>query len=149
MAMATSTFSPRPASLKPLRAGAKPQTHLHLHLLPFPRLHAGHRGTCLGRAAAGEAPVEVAPPSEPEAEQPTPTAASNGSAVKAIEAPPPPPPPAKPVDAAAAAAVAAPVSAFRDARWVNGTWDLTKFEKGGVVDWDAVIDAGEAPIPFY
>jgi hypothetical protein len=144
MAMATSTFSPRPASLRPLRAGAKPQTHRHLHLLPFPRLRAGRRGTRLGRAAAGEAPpVEVAPPSEPEAEQPAPAAASNGSAVKAVEAPPPP---AKPVEAAAAAP---PVPAFRDARWVNGTWDLTKFEKGGVVDWDAVIDAGEPPIPFY
>jgi hypothetical protein len=78
-----------------------------------------------------------------EAEQLTPAAASNGSTVKAVEAPPPR---AKPVDAAAAAA---PVSAFRDAMWVHGTWDLTKFEKGGVVDWDAVIDAGEAPIPFY
>jgi len=32
-------------------------------------------------------------------------------------------------------------TAFRDARWVNGTWDLTQFDKGGVVDWDAVIDA--------
>jgi hypothetical protein len=145
MAMATSTFSPRPASLRPLRAGAKPQTHRHLHLLPFPRLRAGRRGTRLERAAAGEAPVEVAPPSEPEA----PAAASNGSAVKAVEAPPPPPPPAKPVEAAAEAAAPAPVPAFRDARWVNGTWDLTKFEKGGVVDWDAVIDAGEPPIPFY
>ncbi|OEL20293.1 hypothetical protein BAE44_0018688 [Dichanthelium oligosanthes] len=33
MAMATSTFSPRQATLRPLRAGAKP----HLHLLLFPR----------------------------------------------------------------------------------------------------------------
>jgi hypothetical protein len=81
-----------------------------------------------------------------EAEQPIPAAASNGSTIKAVEAPPPR---ANPVDAAAAAAAAAPVSAFRDARWVNGTWDLTKFEKGGVIDWDAVINAGEAPIPFY
>ena len=127
MAMETSTFSPRPTSLRPLRAGAKP----HLHLLPFPRLRAGRRGSRLERAAAGEAPVEVAPPKEPEAE-PAPAAASNGSAVKAVEAP----------------AEAAPVPAFRDARWVNGTWDLSKFEKGGAVDWDAVIDAGEAQIPF-
>jgi hypothetical protein len=74
MAMVTSTFSPRPASLRPLRASAKPQTHLHthlhLHLLPFPRLRAGRRGTRLGRAAAGEVPVEVAPPSEPECDNP-------------------------------------------------------------------------------
>ena len=126
MAMATPTFSPRPASLRPLRAGARP----HLHLLPFPRLRAGRRGSRLERAAAGEAPVVVAPPKEPEAE-PAPAAASNGSAVKAVEAP----------------AEAAPVPAFRDARWVNGTWDLSKFEKGGAVDWDAVIDAGEAQIP--
>ncbi|RLN08604.1 uncharacterized protein C2845_PM11G13340 [Panicum miliaceum] len=122
MAMATSTFSPRPASLRPLRAGAKPQ----LHLLLFPRLRAGRRGSRLERAAAGEAPVEVAPPKEPEAE-PAPAAASNGYAVKAFEAP--------------AEAAAAPVPAFRDERWVNGTWDLSKFEKGGAVDWDAVIDA--------
>ncbi|CAL5060558.1 unnamed protein product [Urochloa decumbens] len=128
MAMATSTFSPRPASLRILRVGAKP--HPHLHHLPFPRFRAGRRGSRLERAAAGEAPVEVAPPQEPEAE-PAPAAASNGSAVKAVEAP------AK----AAEAAAAAPVPAFRDARWVNGTWDLSKFEKGGVVDWDAVIDA--------
>ncbi|CAO2143643.1 unnamed protein product [Urochloa humidicola] len=63
MAMATSTCSPRPASLRPLRAGAKP--HLQLHLLPFPRLRAGCRASRLKRAAvAGEAPVEVAPPQE-------------------------------------------------------------------------------------
>ncbi|CAN6226936.1 unnamed protein product [Urochloa humidicola] len=129
MAMATSTFSPRPASLRPLQTGAK--AHLQLHHLPFPRLRAGHRVSRLERAAAaGEAPVEVAAPQEPEAE-PAPAAASNGSAVKAVEAP------AK----AAEAEAAAPVPAFRDARWVNGTWDLSKFEKGGVVDWDAVIDA--------
>ncbi|CAN6242869.1 unnamed protein product [Urochloa humidicola] len=130
MAMATSTFSPRPASLRPLRAGAKP--HLQLHHLPFTRLRASRRGSRLERAAAGEAPVEVAPPQEPEAE-PAPAAASNGSTVEA---------PAKAAEAEAeAAAAAAPVPAFRDARWVNGTWDLSKFEKGGVVDWDAVIDA--------
>jgi hypothetical protein len=128
MAMATSTFSPRPATLnKPLRAGAKPAG---LHLMPFPRLRAG-RLVCA--TAAGEAPpVEVEQRDEAE---PAPAAASNGAAVKAeapaakTEAPPAPAP--------------APVPAFRDARWVNGTWDLTKFDKGGVVDWDAVIDAGE------
>ncbi|TVU33564.1 hypothetical protein EJB05_25389 [Eragrostis curvula] len=122
MAMATSTFSPRPASragsLKPLQAGAK----LHPSL-SFPRFRAGR----LARAAAGEAPVEVveAPPKEVE---PTP-AASNGAAVKA-EAP-----------TKAVEVEAAPVPRFRDGRWVNGTWDLKQFEKGGVVDWDAVIDA--------
>ncbi|XP_066321043.1 light-harvesting complex-like protein 3 isotype 1, chloroplastic [Miscanthus floridulus] len=121
MAMATSTFSPRSATLnKPLRAG------IQLHLIPFPHLSAG-RLVCA--TAAGEAPpVEVEQRDEAE---PAPAAASNGAAVKA-EAPaaktePPPAP--------------APVPAFRDARWVNGTWDLTKFDKGGVVDWDAVIDA--------
>ncbi|KAJ1277675.1 hypothetical protein BS78_04G021800 [Paspalum vaginatum] len=35
----------------------------------------------------------------------------------------------------------APFPAFRDARWVNGTWDIAKFDRGGAVDWDAVIDA--------
>jgi hypothetical protein len=116
MAMATSTFSPRPASragpLKPLQAGAKP----HL-LLSSPRLRAGR----LARAATGEAPPKSAEPS---------LAASNGSAARA-EAP------------ARAVEAAAPLPRFRDARWVNGTWDLSQFEKAGVVDWDAVIDAGE------
>lgn len=79
-----------------------------------------------------------APPSKPEAE-PSP-AASNGAAVKA--------------EKPAAAAAAPPLPKFRDSRWVNGTWDLRQFEKGGAVDWDAVIDAGEAqfvclPIPLY
>ncbi|XP_062218048.1 light-harvesting complex-like protein 3 isotype 2, chloroplastic [Phragmites australis] len=122
MAMATSTFSPRPASpstLKRLRTGAKP--HLHLS---FARLCAGR----LARAAAGEAPVE-APPKQPDVDL-SPAAASNGAAVKA-EAP----------VAVEAEAEAAPVPRFRDARWLNGTWDLKQFEKGGAVDWDAVIDA--------
>ncbi|KAL6629756.1 hypothetical protein ACP70R_029521 [Stipagrostis hirtigluma subsp. patula] len=129
MAMATSTLSPRPASpvtLKPLQAGAKP--HLHLS---FPRLRAG-RGARLARAAAGEAPAEAveAPPKEPEVELSP--AASNGAAVKVEEAP---------VKAVEAEVAAAPLPRFRDARWVNGTWDLRQFEKGGAVDWDAVIDA--------
>ena len=121
MAMATSTFSPRPATLnKPLRAG------IQLHLIPFPHLRAG-RLVCA--TAAGEAP----PVEQRDEAELAPAADSNGATVKA-EAPaaktePPPAP--------------APVPAFRDARWVNGTWDLTKFDKGGVVDWDAVIDAGE------
>jgi len=117
--MATSTFSPRPATLnKPLRAG------IQLHLIPFPHLRAG-RLVCA--TAAGEAPpVEVEQRDEAE---PAPAAASNGAAVKA--------------EAPAAKTEPPPVPAFRDARWVNGTWDLTKFDKGGVVDWDAVIDAGE------
>lgn len=29
----------------------------------------------------------------------------------------------------------------KDPRWVGGTWDLKQFEKGGKIDWDAVIDA--------
>ncbi|GAB4834642.1 hypothetical protein Ancab_032905 [Ancistrocladus abbreviatus] len=33
------------------------------------------------------------------------------------------------------------VKKFQDPRWVNGTWDLTQFEKDGKTDWDAVIDA--------
>jgi hypothetical protein len=113
MAMATSTFSPRPASLRPLRAGGKP-----VGLLPFPR-----RLACA--TASGEAP----PVEQRDEAEPALAAASNGAAVKS-EAPPPPPAPA-------------PVPAFRDARWVNGTWDLAKFDKGSGVDWDAVIDAGE------
>lgn len=31
---------------------------------------------------------------------------------------------------------------FEDPRWVNGTWDLNKFEKNGKTDWDSVIVAG-------
>jgi hypothetical protein len=120
--MATSTFSPRPATLKPLRARAKP-AGLQLHLLPFPRL----RVACA--TAAGEAP----PVEQRDEVEPASAAASNGTAVK-VEAPA-----AKPESPPAPA----PVPAFRDARWVNGTWDLTKFDKGGGVDWDAVIDAGE------
>ncbi|KAI9087053.1 hypothetical protein K1719_031014 [Acacia pycnantha] len=30
---------------------------------------------------------------------------------------------------------------FKDARWVNGTWDLKQFQKNGSTHWDAVIDA--------
>ncbi|CAN1195583.1 Light-harvesting complex-like protein 3 isotype 1, chloroplastic [Linum perenne] len=36
------------------------------------------------------------------------------------------------------------VKKFVDSRWVEGTWDLKQFRKGGVsaeTDWDAVIDA--------
>jgi hypothetical protein len=113
MAMATSTFSPRPAS----RAGPlKPlQAGAKPHLLlSSPRLRAGR----LARSAAGEASVEAVEAAEAS------LAASNGSAAKVVEA-------------------AAPLPRFRDARWVNGTWDLRQFEKAGVVDWDAVIDAGE------
>lgn len=32
---------------------------------------------------------------------------------------------------------------FEDPRWINGTWDLRKFQKDGKTNWDAVIDAGE------
>nr|XP_043631620.1 light-harvesting complex-like protein 3 isotype 2, chloroplastic [Erigeron canadensis] len=30
---------------------------------------------------------------------------------------------------------------FEDPKWVSGTWDLKQFQKGGVTDWDAVIDS--------
>lgn len=30
---------------------------------------------------------------------------------------------------------------FKDPKWRGGTWDLVQFQKGGVTDWDAVIDA--------
>ncbi|GAA0184822.1 hypothetical protein LIER_32110 [Lithospermum erythrorhizon] len=30
---------------------------------------------------------------------------------------------------------------FEDPKWVNGTWNLTQFQKDGNTDWDAVIDA--------
>lgn len=33
------------------------------------------------------------------------------------------------------------VKVFEDSRWVNGTWDLTQFQKDGKTNWDAVIDA--------
>ncbi|KAL6888583.1 hypothetical protein ACP4OV_009609 [Aristida adscensionis] len=125
MAMATSTLSPRPASRAALRAPQPGARAPHLVALPFPR---PRRGATLARAAAGEAPAEAveAPPKQAEVEPPP--AASNGAAVKAEAAP-------------AQAQAAAAVPRFRDARWVNGTWDLRQFEKGGAVDWDAVIDA--------
>ncbi|CAM0947362.1 unnamed protein product [Alopecurus aequalis] len=124
MAMATSTFSPHPLTLKP-QLGPKPH---RLHLAPFPRLRA-HRRLA---AAAGEAPVEAPPkPADPS------PAASNGSAAAPVAAP---------VAAKAKVKVeAAEVEAlpkFQDSRWVNGTWDLSRFgSTGGAVDWDAVIDA--------
>lgn len=31
---------------------------------------------------------------------------------------------------------------FEDAKWINGTWDLKKFERNGKTDWDSVIVAG-------
>ncbi|KAK8963464.1 hypothetical protein KSP40_PGU006798 [Platanthera guangdongensis] len=33
---------------------------------------------------------------------------------------------------------------FKDSKWRGGTWDLVQFQKGGVTDWDAVIDAGRS-----
>lgn len=42
-----------------------------------------------------------------------------------------------------ATAVNLEIPKFKDPRWVGGTWDLKQFEKGGKIDWDAVIDAGE------
>ncbi|KAK3225013.1 hypothetical protein Dsin_004875 [Dipteronia sinensis] len=30
---------------------------------------------------------------------------------------------------------------FQDPKWINGTWDLTQFQKDGQTNWDAVIDA--------
>uniref|UniRef100_A0A7N0VGC0 Uncharacterized protein n=1 Tax=Kalanchoe fedtschenkoi TaxID=63787 RepID=A0A7N0VGC0_KALFE len=30
---------------------------------------------------------------------------------------------------------------FENPKWVNGTWDLSQFQKDGNTDWDAVIDA--------
>ncbi|KAK4801375.1 hypothetical protein SAY86_021862 [Trapa natans] len=38
-------------------------------------------------------------------------------------------------------ASAAALKNFKDTRWVNGTWELKQFEKDGMTDWDAVIDA--------
>ncbi|WVZ78073.1 hypothetical protein U9M48_025838 [Paspalum notatum var. saurae] len=72
MAMATSTFSPRPATPRPLRAGASGS---HLRLLPSPRLRLRR----LARAA-GDAPVEVAVAVAEEQPSPAAAAASNGAA---------------------------------------------------------------------
>ena len=35
------------------------------------------------------------------------------------------------------------LSKFEDPRWIGGTWDLKQFQKHGITDWDAVIDAGK------
>ncbi|KFK31396.1 hypothetical protein AALP_AA6G106600 [Arabis alpina] len=43
--------------------------------------------------------------------------------------------------AVAADLVAPTVIKYEDAKWVNGTWDLKKFEKDGKMDWDSVIVA--------
>lgn len=40
-----------------------------------------------------------------------------------------------------AAAVPAGPPAFKDPRWVGGTWDLKQFGDVGKTDWDAVIEA--------
>ncbi|XP_028772898.1 light-harvesting complex-like protein 3 isotype 2, chloroplastic [Neltuma alba] len=45
------------------------------------------------------------------------------------------------VAAAAEEAKALASFTFKDARWVNGIWDLKQFQKNGSTDWDAVIDA--------
>ena len=58
---------PRPASIRPLRAGVKPQLHQSTSS-PYPpprcahRGCAAHRGSRLERATAEDAPVEVASP---------------------------------------------------------------------------------------
>ncbi|KAJ3680617.1 hypothetical protein LUZ60_016895 [Juncus effusus] len=40
-----------------------------------------------------------------------------------------------------AASVKTEPPSFNDSRWVEGTWDLKQFQKGGKIDWDSVIDA--------
>ncbi|XP_015688439.2 light-harvesting complex-like protein 3 isotype 2, chloroplastic [Oryza brachyantha] len=122
MAMATSTFSPPAALQLPLARRHPAPARQCLLALSSPRPRAGLLRAAAAAAASGEAPVE-APPSKPDAEQSP--AASNGAAIKAEKAP----------------ALEPLLPRFRDSRWVNGTWDLSQFSKGGAVDWDAVIDA--------
>lgn len=57
--------------------------------------------------------------------------------------------PLPPAAAAEADLVVEPVSSFKDARWVGGTWELKQFAKDGKTDWDAVIDAGKLNELFF
>jgi hypothetical protein len=55
------------------------------------------------------------------------------------------------LNGAASSLVKSEVPSFKDERWVGGTWDLKRFQKGGKTDWDAVIDAGKcnsSKLPF-
>lgn len=47
----------------------------------------------------------------------------------------------KAVNSNGSAAPETELRAFRDLRWVGGTWDLGKFQTNGKTNWDAVIDA--------
>lgn len=79
----------------------------------------------LARSADNGAGVTVVKEEEKKDEAQVPNSGANGVvAVEAAEEAPPP-----------------PVAAFKDPRWVKGTWDLTQFEKNGSTAWDAVIDA--------
>ncbi|EXC26786.1 hypothetical protein L484_023403 [Morus notabilis] len=67
------------------------------------------------------------------------------TAVEDPKAPPKVPEPSESSDGANGLVPPAPevgvLSKFEDPKWVNGTWDLTQFQKDGKTDWDAVIDA--------
>ncbi|PKA58891.1 hypothetical protein AXF42_Ash000984 [Apostasia shenzhenica] len=69
-------------------------------------------------SAANTAAAKVENKAEVKEEEDEPLGSSNGAAAAKLEP-----------------------SAFKDPRWVRGTWDLSQFVRDGNTDWDAVIDA--------
>lgn len=96
------------------------------------RLSTSNASADNGAGALGSAATTVEPKVDPKAPEPSQlplekvesSAGGNGSLPKAPE-----------VEV---------VTTFENPKWVNGTWDLTQFQKDGKTDWDAVIDAGQA-----
>ncbi|KAF4362519.1 hypothetical protein F8388_011346 [Cannabis sativa] len=125
-------FSP-PTHLPTLSPSSHSKTHFpnnpYLLLRPntplFRRLLTPKSSPDNGAGALGSAATAVEPkapePSVPSSEKVDSSAGSNGSALKTPEV--------------------EMVSFFDNPKWVNGTWDLTQFQKDGKTDWDAVIDA--------
>ena len=126
-------FSPPTHHLKPLSPPPNnSKTHIFLRPtkpLTLIRRRASAENGSGGLATAVEEPKAVADPKK-EVEP----AGANGSLPSAIEA--------EEVENSVK---------FENPKWVNGTWDLTQFQKNGNTDWDAVIDAGQflsLPLPL-
>ncbi|PON97857.1 Chlorophyll a/b binding protein domain containing protein [Trema orientale] len=100
----------------------RPNTPLFRRLLT-PKASADNGAGALGSAATAVEP-KVPEPSEPPLEKVESSAGGNGLVPNAPE-------------------VEVVVSKYENPKWVNGTWDLTQFQKDGKTDWDAVIDAGK------
>ncbi|KAJ6808217.1 light-harvesting complex-like protein 3 isotype 1, chloroplastic [Iris pallida] len=112
--------TPLPSSSPKPKLSCKPLLS-HLQKKPLPLFLAKSATDNGAGSAAAAAPAAVPPPVEKKGEG---GLGLNGTAVEEAE-----------VASASAAA------AFKDPRWVKGTWDLKQFYKDGNTDWDAVIDA--------